>query len=171
MVVPKFNDPGPLVIFYIYFVTRRGYWINLEMPRNNISIIAVIALVIAGYGDGYAGEDKRPDISGVWANALLTPDDERWRIEDLACARSGCSLAGLKYLQALLANPENDGRSVKELFYEMQDYEKQQNKDLLTPGGLKKQAEYDPAQDAALDCTPEGDSLRPPDSWRPSRCR
>ena len=130
------------------------------MPRNNISIIAVLALVIAGYGDGYAREDKRPDITGVWTNALLSPDDERWRIEDLACARSGCSLAGFKYLQALLANPENDGRSVKELFYETQDYEKQQNEDLLTPGGMKKQAEYDPAQDAALDCTSEGDSLR-----------
>ena len=50
--------------------------------ENNISIIAVIAFVIAGYGDGYAGEDKRPDISGVWKNALLSPDDERWRIED-----------------------------------------------------------------------------------------
>ncbi len=130
------------------------------MSGKNISIIAVLILVIVCYGDGYAREDNRPDIAGVWTNALLSPEDEHWRIEDLACARSGCSLAGFKYLQTLLGNPGNDGRSVKELFYEMQDYEKQQNEDMLTPGGLKKQAEYDPAQDAALDCTPEGDSLR-----------
>ncbi len=130
------------------------------MSRNNIRVIAVLLLLIASHGAGYAREDLRPDIAGVWTNALLSPEDERWRIEDLACARSGCSLAGFKYLQSLLRDPGNDDRSVKELFYEMQDYEKQQNKDLLTPVGLKKQAEYDPAQGAALDCTPEGDSLR-----------
>ena len=62
----------------------------------------------------YAGTEGRPDISGVWSNALLTPDDERWRIEDLACARSGCSLMGFKYLQSLLQDPENDDRTVKE---------------------------------------------------------
>ena len=120
----------------------------------------MIMLLIASYGAGYAREDGRPDIEGVWTNALLSPEDPRWRIEDLACARSGCSLTGFKYLQALLQDPENDGRSVKELFYEMWDYEKKRNADLLTPVAQKKQAEYDPAQGAALDCTPEGDSLR-----------
>ena len=130
------------------------------MFGNCFNILTVLVLAALSHGAAYAGENNRPDISGVWTNALLSPDDERWRIEDLACARSGCSLAGFKYLQSLLQDPENDDRTVKELFYEMQDYEKEQNKDLLTPAGLKKQAEYDPAQDAALDCTPEGDSLR-----------
>ena len=108
----------------------------------------------------YAGADAPPAISGVWTNALLSPDDERWRIEDLACARSGCSLTGFNYLQTLLQNPANDERTVKELFYEMREYEQAQNSNLLTSVGLEKQAEYDPSQGAALDCTPEGDSLR-----------
>ena len=42
----------------------------------------------------------------------------------------------------------------------MRGYEQEQNSNLLTPAGLEKQAQYDPAQGAALDCTPEGDSLR-----------
>ena len=130
------------------------------MSRKKFNIGAALILVIACYISGCAREDNRPDINGVWTNALLSPDDERWRIEDLACARSGCSMAGFKYLQGLLRDPENDDRSVKELYYEMQDYVKQQNKALLTPVARKKQAEYDPAKDAALDCTPEGDSLR-----------
>ena len=130
------------------------------MPREGLTIRAAFILTIACYAAGCGREDSRPDIEGVWTNALLSPDDDRWRIEDLACARSGCSLAGFKYLQSLLQDPGNDDRSVKELFYEMQDYEKEQNQDLLTPAGQKKQAEYDPAQGAALDCTPEGDSLR-----------
>ena len=49
---------------------------------------------------------------------------------------------------------------MRELFADMREYEKEQNKNLLTPLGLKKQAEYKPSQGAALDCTPEGDSLR-----------
>ena len=124
------------------------------------TITAVVVMTTFFHGAGLAGEDGRPDIAGVWTNALLSPDDERWRIEDLACSRSGCSMAGFKYLQSLLADPGNDDRTVKELFYEMQDYVKQQNKDLLTPLARKKQSEYDPAKDAVLDCTPEGDSLR-----------
>ena len=131
-----------------------------RVSLHKSGIIALIMLLIVSYGAGYAREDGRPDIEGVWTNALLSPEDPRWRIEDLACARSGCSLTGFKYLQALLQDPENDGRSVKELFYEMWDYEKKRNADLLTPVAQKKQAEYDPAQGAALDCTPEGDSLR-----------
>lgn len=101
-----------------------------------------------------------PDLNGVWANALLTPDDPRWRIEDLACARTGCSLVGFEYLQKQLRDPKNEDRSVKELFYDMRAYEKEQNKNLLTPLAEEKQAQYDPSQGAALDCTPEGDSLR-----------
>ena len=118
----------------------------------------VLLLMCAGAVPALAGE--RPDISGVWTNALLSPDDERWRIADLACARSGCSLTGFNYLQALLQDPVNDDRTVKELFYQMREYEQEQNSTLLTPLALEKQAEYDPAQGAALDCTPEGDSLR-----------
>jgi hypothetical protein len=103
---------------------------------------------------------EAPQIDGVWANALLTPDDERWRIEDLACSRTGCSLTGFTYLQSLLNDPNNDERSVKELYYDMREYEKTQNVDLLTELGLEKQTDYTPSEGAALDCKPDGDSLR-----------
>ncbi len=123
-------------------------------------VLGLIALITLWPLTGNTGEDGELNISGVWSNALLTPEDERWRIEDIACARTGCSLAGFKYLQSLLNDKKNQNRTVKTLFYEMRDYEKKQNEDLLTPLAHKKQAEYDPSQGAALDCTPEGDSLR-----------
>lgn len=132
----------------------------METLTRFIGLLLIAGCSSGFAGAGFAGAGERPEITGVWTNALLSPDDQRWRIEDLACARSGCSLAGFKYLQTLLQDTENNDRSVKELFYEMRDYEKQQNQDLLTAVGLKKQAQYDPSQGAALDCTPEGDSLR-----------
>jgi hypothetical protein len=128
---------------------------------KNPACFALLFLVITNWATAsYAQNDDIPNISGVWANALLTPDDERWRIVDLACARTGCSVTGFNYLQTLLDDNSNKDRSMNELFQDMRDYEKEQNKNLLTPLGQKKQAEYEPSQGAALDCTPEGDSLR-----------
>ncbi|MFT4826332.1 MAG: hypothetical protein ACJAUG_002644 [Halioglobus sp.] len=124
------------------------------------SSVALLALsILSACNSSNVREERIPDISGVWTNALLSPEDTRWRIEDLACARTGCSLAGFKYLQSLLLDP-NENRSVKELFYHMRGYEKEINKTLLTQSAQQKAAQYRPEQGAALDCTPEGDSLR-----------
>ncbi len=133
--------------------------------RFPFSVLKIPVLIVTGFfllvsNLSFAEEKNPPKLDGVWANALLTPDDKRWRIEDLACSRTGCSLTGFIYLQGLLQDPKNNDRSVKELYYDMREYEKTQNADLLTPMGQKKQADYKPSQGAALDCTPEGDSLR-----------
>lgn len=109
---------------------------------------------------GHTQQNNPPNISSVWSNALLTPEDPRWRLVDIACARTGCSVTGFNYLQSLLNDKKNNDRSMNDLFADMRAYEKEQNKNLLTPLGQKKQAEYEPSQGAALDCTPEGDSLR-----------
>ncbi len=123
-------------------------------------VFTIIAHGLIWAHPAHAGDIEPPKISGVWTNALLSPEDERWRIVDIACARGGCSLTGFTYLQGLLNDEKNADRSVKELYFDMGDYEKEQNKNLLTPLGQKKQAEYKPSEGAALDCTPEGDSLR-----------
>jgi hypothetical protein len=120
----------------------------------------LVALMAMLCSFGVSAADGVPDLNGVWANALLIPEDPRWRIEDIACARTGCSLAGFLYLQALLNDKNNADKTVKELFYEMQDYVKEQSKGVLTPLAQKKAAEFDPSTEATLDCTPVGDSLR-----------
>ena len=131
-------------------------------PRTLLycGVLSMITLAATWSIPVFANDNNPPKLDGVWTNALLSPEDERWRIEDIACARTGCSLTGFIYLQALLNDKKNDDRSVKELFFDMREYEKKQNKNLLTILGQKKQAEYKPSQGAALDCTPEGDSLR-----------
>jgi hypothetical protein len=130
-------------------------------PRRLYRGAAVLAAAcLLWVNTGFAADKSIPDLNGVWTNALLSPEDSRWRIADLACARTGCSLSGFNHLQALLGDPANENRSVKELFYEMRDWEKEYNETLLTAVARKKAAEYHPEQGGALDCTPEGDSLR-----------
>ena len=131
-----------------------------QMPTSLRSLIFVSLLALLGPGMAVASSSAPPDLNGLWANALLTPEDERWRIEDIACARTGCSLVGFNHLQALLNDEKNAERSVKELFFATRKFEEEHNKDMLTPLGLKKQAEYQPSEGAALDCKPDGDSLR-----------
>jgi hypothetical protein len=99
-------------------------------------------------------------LNGVWVTVLLAFDDPRWRIADLVCARTGCSVEGYDYLQALLAQPENAQRSTRELVADMEDFQRRSNQQLLTPEGRQRQAEFDPSKEATLDCTPDGDDLR-----------
>ena len=101
----------------------------------------------------------RPDLAGVWKTSYVSLDDPRWTLTDLACS-SWCSLAAYNYLEKLLNNPDNNARSIKELLAEAQNYGKQQLDELLTPLAIKKLSEYDPANDPAVDCTPDGDGLR-----------
>ena len=102
----------------------------------------------------------RPDLNGVWVTVLVSFDDPRWRISDLVCARTGCSLEGYAYLQSLLDDPENKSRTTKQLVDDMESYQKGVNEELLTSAARKSQDEFDPSQEATLDCTPDGDSLR-----------
>ena len=58
-------------------------------------LVTLFFYLLFTVSNSQAGEEPPPNISGIWSNALLTPEDQRWRIEDLACARTGCSVAGL----------------------------------------------------------------------------
>ena len=104
--------------------------------------------------------DARPDLNGVWVTVLVAFDDPRWRIADLVCARTGCSVEGYEYLQSLLAQPESATRKTSELVAEMEDYQRRVNDQLLTPLARQRQEEFDPSEEASLDCQPDGDGLR-----------
>ncbi len=105
------------------------------------------------------GQNTIPDLKGVWKTSYVSLDDPRWRLADLACS-GWCSMAAYNYLQELLNDAENDDRHVKELLEEAQAYGKQHLDKLLTPLAKQKQADYDPANDPAVDCDPDGDGLR-----------
>lgn len=100
-----------------------------------------------------------PDLEAVWKTSYVSLDDPRWSITDLACS-GWCSMVAYRRLESLLAKPENNSRHVKDLLEDAQKYGRQHLNGLLTELAKKKQAEYDPANDPAVDCDPDGDGLR-----------
>ena len=101
----------------------------------------------------------RPSFAGVWTSPGVILDDPRWTIQDSAC-RNSCSLVAYQYLGDLLADPANDDISVVDLYADVQAFNRDHVSNLTRPATLQQWAEYDAANDAALDCTPEGDGLQ-----------
>lgn len=135
------------------------------MSLNRLFTGGVRSLVLAGLlgasGSVLAAESAdRPSLDGVWITVLLAFDDPRWRIADLVCARTGCSVEGFDYLQSLLDDPANAERTTRQLVADMEAYQQRMNDTLLTPLARASQEAFDPSEEASLDCTPEGDSLR-----------
>jgi hypothetical protein len=148
-------DVGKTRSINTYFMNK---YLNLLSCSDRSLLFAV--LIMATPAGLPAQVDTRPDLNGVWVTVLVSFDDPRWRIADLVCARTGCSLEGYAYLQSLLDNPENANRTTKQLVEDMEAYQQTVNKTLLTPKARESQAGFDPSQEATLDCTPDGDSLR-----------
>ena len=96
---------------------------------------------------------------GVWKSPTISLDDERWLIPDVAC-RNGCSELSYEYLRDLLDDAVNDDVSVVDLYRQTQEFNRQYVATLTRPTTLEKWRDYDAANDAALDCTPEGDGLQ-----------
>ncbi len=101
----------------------------------------------------------RPTFNGVWMSPTISLDDERWSIQDVAC-RNFCSQVSYEYLSDLLADPANDDISVFDLYGDTQEFNRNYVASLTRPTTMQSWANYDAADDAALDCTPEGDGLQ-----------
>ncbi len=125
------------------------------MKTFRLSYMPVIAVVM--FCASPSGADALFD--GVWKSATISLDDERWPIEDLAC-RNGCSQISYEFLRDLLADPGNDNESVVDLYAKTQDFNRTHVASLTRPVTLQTWSNYDAADDASLDCTPEGDGLQ-----------
>ena len=97
--------------------------------------------------------------NGVWKSPTISLDEARWKIQDVAC-RNGCSEVSYEYFADLLADPSNDAVSVVDLYDQTLEFNRTYVSHLIRPETLQSWANYDAANDAALDCTPDGDGLQ-----------
>ncbi len=101
----------------------------------------------------------RPTFTGVWKSPTISLDDERWAIQDVAC-RNSCSEVSYEYFRDLLNDPANDSISVFDLYNDTQEFNRNYVSSLTRPTTMQSWTNYDAANDAALDCTPQGDGLQ-----------
>ena len=130
----------------------------MNIIQNFKKRLAWLALAILCASCANAPAEARPDLDGVWVWPFYSPDDPRWRIEDLVC-NGFCSKVGLEYLRKLLGDPRNDDKPLTALYDEMQEYNWVHITELLTPSARARLPEYTPEKDPAVDCDPDGDSL------------
>ena len=101
----------------------------------------------------------RLSFNGVWKSPTISLDDERWFIQDVAC-RNSCSEVSYEYFRDLLNDPANDDTSVFDLYGNTQEFNRNYVAGLTRPKTMQSWANYDAANDAVLDCTPQGDGLQ-----------
>ena len=101
----------------------------------------------------------RPTFTGVWKSPTISLDDERWAIQDVSW-RNSCSEVSYEYFRDLLNDPANDSISVFDLYNDTQEFNRNYVSSLTRPTTMQSWANYDAANDAALDCTPQGDGLQ-----------
>lgn len=92
---------------------------------------------------------------GTWSGVFTTQDNEFWGLEDWVCF-AGCPPEAREHMAALLDDPANDERPVRDLMGESWGFGAQALTALLTPEGLAVQQENTPTNDPKLHCQPYG---------------
>lgn len=122
-----------------------------------LGALVILCAACTNASDDRPNHNGRPDLSGVWFWPWHAPGDSRWRLEDAIC-KGHCSKVGLEYLRALLNDPQNDDKSITALYDETLAYDWAYiTNEVLTPSARAKLSEYDPQDDPAVDCNPDGD--------------
>jgi len=93
------------------------------------TLITSFVFVFPGFV--HAQEQIRPDLNGMWIEAISAYQDPRWRLEDLMCIN--CSKPAFDFIRATRA--PDDARSFEEIQNAMHAFDRQYIQDLLTEGG------------------------------------
>lgn len=97
-------------------------------------------------------------IEGKWSEPVTAQDHPAWRIEDHLCV--GCSVVAYEHLRALLADPANDERSLRELGQEARRIDEDYFERLLTDTHRERLSQYPQSADPSEVCEPPKHLLR-----------
>ena len=103
----------------------------LSTPTLCCRLVLLSLLVIPGFAQ--AQEQSRPDLNGMWIEAISAYTDPRWRLEDLMCIN--CSAAAFDYIRQ--TRKPDDSRSFEEIQTAMHEFDKKYIRGLLTAEGEK----------------------------------
>jgi hypothetical protein len=98
----------------------------------------------------------RADLTGIWSGNFTTQDNEFWLVEDFTACFAGCTPASRAYFRALLDDPANDDRAVRELWDQTTGFMRRELAEMSTPAGIAMQNRVTEANDPTILCKPYG---------------
>ena len=108
---------------------RSAPWLSMRTAYG--ALVSVALLVIPGFAQ--TQEQSRPDLNGMWIEAISAYTDPRWRLEDLMCIN--CSAAAFEYIRE--TRKPDDSRSFEEIQNAMFEFDRKYLRDLATEEGEK----------------------------------
>jgi hypothetical protein len=126
---------------------RRRYFAASGSLAGWLALMPVLAI-----GQSVAVED----FLGIWSGVFTTQDSEFWMVEDFLTCFAGCSVGARAYFEALLEDPANDERPVRELAREATGFARRELAEKSTEAGLALQAAGAPEDDLTSMCAPYG---------------
>ncbi len=102
---------------------------RFKSPFSSRALLMIVLLSFPGLV--LAEGASRPDLNGMWIEAISSYQDPRWRLEDLMCIN--CSKAAFDFIRE--TRQPDDQRSFQEIQDAMHAFDRQYLQDLLTEGG------------------------------------
>lgn len=121
---------------------------ELAFPSRTLAGALVCSLGVVG-AEVALGQ---PAVDGTWSTILTARDDPRWRIVDHLCGI--CSPETYEHLENLVANPDYDDVSLREIQEEARSLQAERRQELLTEEGRQTLVRPADLGDTSLVCEP-----------------
>ena len=124
---------------------------DIALPTGGTMRSAIALALLLASASAYVQEAPPVDLTGVWSpNSLDTLQNPAWDLIGLLSCR--CAAESYDYLQELLDDPENDHLSGQDLIRMFEEHTQQVVHDRLSDLGRETAANYDLADDPAIQC-------------------
>ena len=124
---------------------------DIALPTGGTMRSAIALALLLASASAYVQEAPPVDLTGVWSpNSLDTLQNPAWDLIGLLSCR--CAAESYDYLQELLDDPENDHLSGQDLIRMFEEHTQRVVHDRLSDLGRETAANYDLADDPAIQC-------------------
>ena len=127
-------------------------------PIDHLGYRPIFGIAVVGVfcASAVRAQDSHADFTGIWSGNFTTKDSEFWQLEDFTVCFAGCTPTSRQHFAALIDDPANDDRSVRELWDQTIEFMRQELAEQATPEGLALQEANTEANDPTLLCKPYG---------------
>lgn len=150
--IPSCARPTPLTRIDSDGILRPVEEVQMAFTKPARILAPAVFVISAGGAQPASGQHALP-IESVWSSSNTAPDHPAWRTEDHLWGTG--PRVGYERLRALLADPSNDTRTLRDLVAEARQVASRHVQQLILDPA-RQQPRSDPQTDPAIQCEPPG---------------